>query len=79
MKTLSAVKALENYKLQCTFIDGTKNVADISVFLEAPAFMPLKQKSIFNKVSNHNYFVEWADCEVDLSADTLWQIGKEIE
>ena len=29
MKTLSAVKALENYKLQCTFIDGTKKVADI--------------------------------------------------
>jgi len=79
MKTLSAVKPLENYKLQCTFIDGTKKVADISVFLEAPAFMPLKQKNIFNKVSNHNYFVEWTDCEVDLSADTLWQIGKEIE
>ncbi len=79
MKTLSAVKALENYKLQCIFDDGTKKVADISVYLDAPAFVPLKQKEVFKKVSNENYFVEWKDCEVDLSADTLWHIGVDME
>ena len=77
MKILSAIKALENYKLQCTFDDGTKKVADISVYLNSPAFFPLKQINIFNNVNNHDYFVEWKDCDVDLSADTLWHIGVE--
>jgi len=77
MKTLSAIKALENYKLQCTFNDGTQKVADISVYLDAPAFVLLKQPNIFKNVSNQNYFVEWKDCDVDLSADTLWHIGVE--
>lgn len=75
MRTLSTVKPLENYRLQCTFDDGAHKIADISIYLNTPAFLPLQQQAIFNKVRNHHYFVEWADCEIDLSADTLWHIG----
>ncbi len=75
MRTLSAVEAMDNYKLQCTFDNGIKKIADISVYLKAAAFRPLQQPNIFKKVSNRSYFVEWADEEIDLSADTLWHIG----
>ncbi len=30
-------------------------------------------------VQNRQYYVEWLDGEVDLSADTLWYIGELIE
>jgi len=26
-------------------------------------------------LSNHGYFVEWKDYNIDLSADTLWHIA----
>ena len=77
MRTILNLKALDNYKLQCTFNDGSKKIADISTYLNAPAFLPLQQYAAFNKVSNKNYFVEWVDYEIDLSADTLWHIGKD--
>jgi hypothetical protein len=76
MRTLSSVKVIDNYKLQCTFENGETKVADIGTYMNAPAFKPLLQPDVFGKILNHQYFVEWKDCEVDLSADTLWHIGK---
>ena len=75
MKTLSAIEPLDNYKIRCTFDDGEKKIADISVYLQSPVFSPLQEPRIFKQVSNQGYFVEWADQEIDLSADTLWHIG----
>lgn len=77
MRTITNIQVLDNYKLCCTFNDGTTKTADITTYLNAPAFEPLKDKAAFNKVCNKNYFVEWADYELDLSADTLWHIGVE--
>lgn len=77
MRTITKIQVLDNYRLCCTFNDGTTKVADISIYLNAPAFEPLKDKSAFSKVINKNYFVEWSDDEIDLSADTLWHIGIE--
>lgn len=75
MKTLSSVKVIDNHKLLCIFEDGETKIADISSYLNTPAFKPLSQPDAFNKVSNRKYFVKWVDCEVDLSADPLWHIG----
>jgi hypothetical protein len=78
MHTLSAVQPIANYKLECIFDDGTKKIADLSSYLESQAFKPLLQPNAFNKISNNQYFVEWAEFELDLSADTLWHIGKKV-
>ena len=75
MRTLSSVIALENNRLQCTFDSGETKIADISSYINAPVFAPLKQGSAFKKVSNKKYFIEWEDYELDLSADTLWHIS----
>jgi hypothetical protein len=75
MRTLSSVVALDNNRLQCTFDTGETKIADISIYMNAPVFEPIKQSKVFEQVSNKKYFVEWEEYEVDLSADTLWHIG----
>lgn len=78
MRTLESVSPISNYKLECTFSDGTHKIADVSVYLDAPAFKPLTEPQAFLKVINKKYFVEWSDHEIDLSADTLWHIGENV-
>ena len=77
MRTIQNIAVVDNYKLRCTFNNNVVKLADISVYLDAPAFKPLKNVAAFSKVLNKNYFVEWSSYEIDLSADTLWHIGVE--
>jgi len=77
MRSIEKIVVVNDYKLRCTFNNNIVKLADISVYLDAPAFQPLKNKTEFSKVLNKSYFVEWSDSEVDLSADTLWHIGIE--
>ena len=77
MRTINNIEILDNYKLRCTFSNNIVKVADVSIYLDAPAFAILKNKAVFDTVINKNYFVEWSDYELDLSADTLWHIGAE--
>ena len=76
MRFLTDIAPLPHYKLVCTFDDGTEKVADISQYLQSEVFRPLQNTELFNSVQNHQYYVEWLDGEVDLSADTLWHIGE---
>ena len=75
MRLLTNVAPLNNYRLVCTFDNGVEKVADISHYLESEAFKPLHNLQLFSKVQNREYYVEWLDGEIDLSADTLWHIG----
>ncbi len=77
MRTIQNIVVVDNYKLRCTFNNNVVKLADISVYLDAPVFQVLKNTTAFNTVVNKNYFVEWSQYEVDLSADTLWHIGIE--
>ena len=79
MRTIAAIKPLTGYQLECVFEDGTIKIADLSGFLNAPAFTPLLDKNNFNNVSNEKYFIEWKELELDLSSDTLWHLGKNKE
>lgn len=79
MRTLTDIKPLSNYRLECTFNDGTKKIADIKPFLDKEAFKPLADPFIFTSaLYNGGYFVEWKNYEVDLSADTLWHISASV-
>ena len=79
MRLLTNVVPLSNYRLACTFDNGIEKVADITPYLQSEAFKPLQKPDLFNKVQNRNYYVEWLDGEVDLSADTLWHIGVALQ
>lgn len=78
MKHLKHIEPIANHQLVCLFDDGTKKIADLTAFLKTPAFEPLKNENNFKKITNHFYFIEWKDFEIDLSADTLWHVGKDL-
>lgn len=78
MKILTHITALNDFRLECLFEDGTKKIADIKPFLKTEAFKPLNDSEAFSKIKNRHYFVEWADHELDLSADTLWHISANV-
>ena len=76
MRTITNIRALSDYRLECVFNDGSVRIADIKPFLTAEAFKPLSDQHIFSSnLSNQGYFVEWKDHDIDLSADTLWHIS----
>ena len=78
MRTITAIKPLSNYRLECLFSDGTKKIADIKPYLGKEAFKPLIDPHVFaSALYNGGYFVEWKNYEIDLSADTLWHISNE--
>ena len=79
MRLLTNVAPLSNYRLACTFDNGVEKVADITQYLQSEAFRPLQKPDLFSKVQNRDYYVEWLDGEVDLSADTLWHIGVALQ
>ncbi len=76
MQTISTITPLNNYQLECVFTDGSIKIADLTEYLNAPAFKPLLEKREFDEVSNCSYFIEWEKYNIDVSADTLWHIGK---
>lgn len=78
MRKLQIVKATDGYLLECSFDDGSIRMADIGPYLQTEAFRPLQDISIFKRVKNNQYYVSWRNEEVDLSADTLWHIGKVV-
>ncbi len=60
----------DNHTLYVKVDDGTSGLFDVRPYLESEAFVPLKDRSEFERIHNGKYFVEW-DCGADLSADTI--------
>ncbi len=76
MRTLTDIKPLNNFRLECLFSDGTKKIADIKPFLDKEVFKPSNDPHIFSStLYNGRYFIEWKNYDVNLSADTLWHIA----
>jgi len=45
-----SAKYLEDYKIEVTFNNGRKGVADLSEALRGPVFEPLKDKKVFSQI-----------------------------
>ena len=60
-------KYIEEYKVQVSFNDGRRGIADLSEALKGPVFTPLKEKSIFSKL------------EIDTELETIvWPNGADL-
>ena len=73
---ISNVIPKENHTLLVFSEDGRAGRFDVKPYLEAEAFLPLKEPAAFVRIRNGRYFVEW-DCGADLSADTIearWEL-----
>lgn len=78
MKQINSIQTLTDLQLQIKFEDGTEKRFDLKPYFKFPVFSILKDENIFRSVVNKNYFIEWQNHEIDLSADTLWHEGKTI-
>lgn len=59
-----------DWKLTVVADDGRIGLFDVRPYLEYEAFEGLTDISVFMKVTNRGYFVEW-ECGADLSSDTI--------
>ncbi len=75
MQKIINAQAQPDNILRVEFQSGEIKDCDISAFLNKGIFTELRDASVFNKFTNTGFSVEWEN-EADLSADTLYMIGK---
>ncbi len=67
---ISSVKALGDYRLQVTFLDGNSYPIDLEPTIYGEAFEPLKDKSYFSQVKVDYRTICWPN-GADIAPDTL--------
>jgi hypothetical protein len=78
MRTISTIRANDDWTLDVAFDDGAERRFDVRPLLDCEAFAALRNIGLFKRVRNGGYFVEW-DNEADLSADTLYLEGRSTD
>ncbi len=76
MRELISVEAILPFTLKCKFNNNETKVVDLNPMVEKPVFKFLLNGNNFKNFINKKYFIEWPMFEADLSADTLWHLGK---
>lgn len=76
-KIISAksVRPLEEHRLLITFDTGERKIFDCKPLLELPCFLPLKDKSVFDKVYVDYGTVCWNDGEIDIAPERIYEEG----
>ena len=72
-----AVKPLDGYKIWVRFNNGEARTVDMSPLLEQPAFVPLKDKNVFDSVYIDYGCTVWLDGDVDIAPEYLFVNGRE--
>lgn len=72
------VTPLADYCLLAEFATGERRWFDMKPYLGYPAFSPLADSALFQKAHVAFGTVVWND-EIDLSPDTLYLKGKEMQ
>lgn len=76
MLKISKVTPLSKFTIKVVFENGEIKICDISQFMGKGAFKELKNESLFRRLRNTGFSVEWPN-DIDLSSDTLYAIGKQ--
>jgi hypothetical protein len=75
MLKIAEIVPVSKATLKVIFENGDVKICDISQFMEKGAFKELKEESLFKRLRNTGFSVEWPN-EIDLSSDTLYNIGQ---
>ena len=76
---ISGVRPLENYKLWIRFSNGEAKIFDFVPELNSPAFLPLKDVSVFNSVYIDYGIPVWNDGDIDIAPEYLYEHGVPAE
>lgn len=70
---VQAVKPLDDLMMIVTFTSGEKRLFDATQLLAFPAFQPLKDEKIFKNAKVEHGVVTWADGEIDIAPETMYE------
>ena len=76
---ISGVRPLENYRLWVRFNNGEAKVFDFTPELDSPAFLPLKDKAVFNSVYIDYGVTVWNEGDIDIAPEYLYKHGVSAE
>lgn len=74
---VQAVKPLADMMMIVTFGSGEKRLYDATQLLAFPAFQPLKDEEIFKNAKVEYGVVTWADGEIDIAPETMYETSYE--
>lgn len=72
---VQSVKPLADLMMIVTFQSGEKRLFDASQLLAYPAFQSLADEIIFKGVQVDHGVVTWADGEIDIAPETMYDIS----
>jgi Protein of unknown function (DUF2442). len=75
---VTKVKVLPDFLLEVEFVNGEIRRFDVRPLLNYPAFVALREGSLFMAAEVVNGTVAWTD-EIDLSPDTLYLRGELVQ
>ena len=70
-----SVRPLEDYSLWVRFTTGETKLFDFAPLLDCPAFLPLKDKSVFDGAYIDYGCVVWDDGNIDIAPEHLYEHG----
>ena len=70
---VQAVKPLDDLMMIVTFTSGDRRLFDATQLLAYPAFQPLKDEKIFKNAKVEHGVVTWADGEIDIAPETMYE------
>lgn len=68
-----SVKPLADMMMIVTFMSGEKRLFDASQLLAFPAFQPLTDEAVFREAQVEYGVVTWADGEIDIAPETMYE------
>lgn len=72
MLKVYGIRPMEGYKLWLRFSDGTTKIFDFTPMLDKPAFAPLRDVEMFNKVYIDYGVPVWNDGDIDIAPEYLY-------
>lgn len=74
---VQAIKPLDDMMMLVTFTSGEKRLYDATQLLAFPAFQPLKDEAVFKNARVEYGVVTWADGEIDIAPETMYETSYE--
>ncbi|WP_034259309.1 DUF2442 domain-containing protein [Aequorivita capsosiphonis] len=69
-------KYIEDYQIELTFNEGTKNIVNLKNYLTGKVFEPLKDIDYFKTFKKNSWTIEW-DCGADFAPEFLYELAME--
>jgi hypothetical protein len=79
MIKVKSVRPLDGYKLLLRFSNNEKRIFDFSPLLDMSCYVPLKNKSFFDRVYIDYGCTVWNDDDIDISPEFLYENGIPVE